>query len=81
MLICADDDWQTEGNPGRTMAKRTARALGRCDLVWPVFPLAGRGKKDTDFNDLHLRAGLHAVRRQIGRAVALVKGVRLAGTR
>jgi putative DNA primase/helicase len=78
LLICADDDWQTEGNPGRAAAKKAAKQLGRCDIVWPVFPPGQRGKKDTDFNDLHLRAGLNAVQRQLGRALSAMRRVRLA---
>lgn len=78
LLICADDDWQTEGNPGRSAAKKVAKELGRCDMVWPVFPPGVRGKKDTDFNDLHVRAGLNVVRRQLGQALAAMRRVRLA---
>lgn len=64
LLICADDDWRTKGNPGRAKAKEAAEAIDRCDLVWPVFG-PDRQTKDTDFNDLHVRAGLNAVARQL----------------
>lgn len=73
LLICADDDWKTFdrrtgrlNNPGRTTAKKVAREVPGCDLVWPVFSLASRGDKDTDFDDLRQREGLHVVRRQLG---------------
>lgn len=65
LLICADDDWQTAGNPGRDKALRAARAVGQCDYVYPVFRRSNRGLKDTDFNDLHARDGLQCVRRQL----------------
>lgn len=72
LLICADDDWKTFDprtgqltNPGRTTAKKVAREVPGCDLVWPVFKASTRQDKDTDFNDLHMREGLHAARRQL----------------
>jgi len=69
LLICADDDWQTEDhdgpNPGRNKAKLAAKTTERCDLVWPVFDAAKRQAKDTDFNDLHLREGLGVVAEQL----------------
>ena len=51
ILICADDDHMTEGNPGITKA---IEAAGRCggDWVPPDFTGLSRGPKDTDFNDL-----------------------------
>ncbi len=71
ILICADDDWLTKGrdgkpnNPGRTAAKAIAREVSGCDIVWPVFCPSTRHAADTDFNDLHARQGLDAVRRQL----------------
>jgi putative DNA primase/helicase len=76
LLICADDDWHTEGNPGRDKARSTAKALGRCDIVWPVFAGIDRGAKDTDFNDLHLRCGLNEVQRQFS---AVLQAMRRSG--
>lgn len=75
LLVCADDDWRTEGNPGRAKAKEAAKALDRCDLVWPVFG-AERAAKDTDFNDLHARAGLNAVARQLRGALQALRRYR-----
>jgi putative DNA primase/helicase len=63
IIIAADDDHATEGNPGLTNATEAARAVGGL-LVVPVFPCT-RGPKDSDFNDLHQRAGLDAVRLQL----------------
>jgi putative DNA primase/helicase len=73
MLICADDDWRTMGNPGRAFAKKTAKFQG-CHIVYPVFPpTCGRGEKDTDFNDLHRLVGLTAVASQVGGAVDMMR--------
>ena len=74
IIVCADDDYLTEGNPGVTKAQQTALTVGG---VWvkPDFVVAGRdireGKKLTDFNDLyvHPEGGLHLVAAQIGEAV------------
>lgn len=60
LVLAADDDWRTEGNPGLSAAKSAALAVGGFVVV-PRFP-AGRQPKDTDFNDLAARAGLGAVR-------------------
>lgn len=74
-LICADDDWLTKDkrtgaltNPGRTAAKKVAREVPGCDFLTPVFG-PERGEKDTDFNDLHVLAGLDAVKRQLGSVI------------
>lgn len=72
ILICADDDAFTEGNPGVTSAGAAALAVGGA-MVAPAFsdPAArqakyeANGHKLTDFNDLHLLEGLHVVRVQI----------------
>jgi len=64
LLVCADDDWMTAGNPGRAKAAKLVKTLPRTHLIYPVWPSA-RGPKDTDFNDLHRTAGLHAVAAQL----------------
>lgn len=72
ILICADDDAFSEGNPGVTAASTAALATG-AEWVAPVFadPAARqaafdtKGAKLTDFNDLHALEGLHAVREQV----------------
>ena len=60
IIIAADDDHMTEGNPGLTKATAAAQAVGGL-LAVPVFP-AGRGDKHTDFNDLHKTGGAEAVK-------------------
>lgn len=70
ILICADDDYLTRirgelTNVGRITARKVAKTVPGCDLLWPVFAPATRGPKDTDFNDLHKAHGLEAVTRQL----------------
>lgn len=67
LILAADDDWKTEGNPGVAKAKEAARAVGG-NLTKPNFG-DQRSDKATDFNDLHQLAGPDAVRAQIEAAV------------
>lgn len=60
IILCADDDYRTEGNPGLTNATEAARSVGGL-LAVPDFGPA-RPEKATDFNDLHQLAGLEVVR-------------------
>jgi putative DNA primase/helicase len=66
ILLCADDDYRTEGNPGVTAAKNAATAVGG-SWISPTFaedrPTERKGP--TDFNDLHQLEGLHVVREQV----------------
>jgi putative DNA primase/helicase len=58
IILAADDDFQTNGNPGITDASKAAREINAL-LAIPVW---GPGRGDgTDFNDLHLAEGLIAV--------------------
>ena len=59
IIVAADDDHQTAGNPGMTKARAAAQAVAGF-LAVPIFP-ADRPDKATDFNDLHQLAGLDAV--------------------
>lgn len=59
LVVCADDDHFTPGNPGRTMAMAAARAVAG-ELAAPIFP-GERPAWATDFNDLHRLHGLSAV--------------------
>ena len=67
LVLAADDDWKTPGNPGLSKAAEAARVVGGWMAV-PTFP-ADRPDKATDFNDLHALAGLEAVRACIDAAV------------
>jgi putative DNA primase/helicase len=64
VLVCADDDFLTEGNPGIKYASTAALAVGGA-WVAPAFAADRGEKKITDFNDLHSLEGLGAVRAQI----------------
>jgi putative DNA primase/helicase len=68
IIIAADDDHLTPGNPGMTKARAAAQAVGGF-LAVPTFP-ADRPDKATDFNDLHQLAGVGAVRGCIEAAAA-----------
>lgn len=75
ILVCADDDYLTPGNPGIAKAQQASMTVGG-SWVAPNFIISGRdirdGKKLTDFNDLHVHreGGLHLVTAQIGEAVS-----------
>jgi putative DNA primase/helicase len=62
IIICGDDDYQTEGNPGITKGKEAAQAVGAV-LVVPKFK--DQKHRGTDFNDVHQVEGLEAVKRII----------------
>lgn len=61
IIIAADDDYLTSGNPGITNAKTAAREVAGLVAV-PDFGNS-RPDKATDFNDLHQMAGADAVKR------------------
>ncbi|RLW63966.1 MAG: DNA primase [gamma proteobacterium symbiont of Stewartia floridana] len=60
LLLCADDDVNTEGNPGITKATEAAKAVGGVVVV-PDFG-DSRPEGATDFNDLHQINGLESVK-------------------
>jgi putative DNA primase/helicase len=66
LIICADDDHRTTGNPG--LAKATAAAHAVDGVVAKPLFVADRGDGDTDFNDLALLGGIDAVRASIEEA-------------
>ncbi len=66
LVICADDDHLTEGNPGLTKATEAARTVGGL-LAIPRFP-ATRKAGDTDFNDLTRLTGPETVAARIEEA-------------
>ena len=74
LIVAADDDHQTEGNPGRTAAAGAAKAVGGF-VVPPMFP-SNRPDKATDFNDLHQLAGggLDAVKVCFAGAIESIAG-------
>jgi putative DNA primase/helicase len=77
IIIAADDDWKTEGNPGMTKALEAALAVGALISV-PIFT-ADRPDAANDFNDLHHFTGLDAVKSSINNStVATVAAVAVA---
>jgi putative DNA primase/helicase len=67
IMICGDDDYKTEGNPGKAKAIEAARSVGGA-VVFPVF-MRERPDDATDFNDLHQAEGWEAVQHLICGAV------------
>lgn len=63
MIVCADDDAGTEGNPGLTKGKDAARAVGAV-LALPEFG-PDRPSGASDFNDMAALSGLDSVRAAI----------------
>ncbi len=68
LIICADDDVATEGNPGITKATEAARSVGGLVAI-PDFG-NDRPQGATDFNDLALELGMQAVESAIANAAA-----------
>jgi putative DNA primase/helicase len=69
LILAADDDWKTEGNPGLAKATEAAKAIGAAVAV-PDFG-ANRPDRATDFNDLHQIAGISAVIQSIKAATTI----------
>ena len=63
IVIAADNDQHTPGNPGLSKARAAAQAIGAA-LVWPEF---AEGEPGSDFNDMAGLHGLDAVRDAIAR--------------
>ncbi|MEO8545232.1 MAG: DUF3987 domain-containing protein [Burkholderiaceae bacterium] len=68
IIVCADDDRHTPGNPGHTQAQEAARRVGG----WVAVPDFGakRPFDATDFNDLHRLRGLSSVLTSLESATA-----------
>jgi putative DNA primase/helicase len=58
LVVMADDDWQTKGNPGLTAAKWIQEHHG-IDYVSPEWGDLPRQPKDSDYNDLLRLRGQH----------------------
>ncbi|MFA7330405.1 MAG: DUF3987 domain-containing protein [Candidatus Delongbacteria bacterium] len=63
LILCADDDCNTAGNPGLTKATEAARAVGGL-LAVPDFA-EPRPDGATDFNDMAAQCGAEAVRQAV----------------
>lgn len=66
IIICGDDDYRTNGNPGRAKATEASRKIGAL-LAMPEFG-ADRPDGATDFNDLAGYKGPQAVKASIAAA-------------
>jgi putative DNA primase/helicase len=75
ITIAADDDKETDGNPGKKKAEEASKNFG-CNVVFPQFPDDFRlinsisekfpnGRKPTDFNDLHNCLGIDELKKQL----------------
>ena len=84
ILVCADDDAFSDGNPGVTSASAAAMEAGGAFVV-PMFAdeparrlaFETKGQKISDFNDLHALEGLHVVRTQLENRITVL-GWRIA---
>ena len=72
IVIGADNDQFTDGNPGVTKG-RAAAALVFGEIVYPQFGDSEMDGKPTDWNDLHCLQGLDAVKEQIERVAGPVR--------
>jgi putative DNA primase/helicase len=70
LIVCADNDQTTEGNPGLSKAQASAEQVGGRVSV-PTFSANDMidGKVSTDFNDYHRLYGLAAVKAAVDAAV------------
>lgn len=62
LVICADNDQFTDGNPGKT---RGTNCAIRFNAKFTLPEFKDLSSKPTDFNDLHVLEGLDKVREQI----------------
>ena len=74
MLVCGDDDTETEArkgkNPGRLKAAEAAAAAALPGApAAAVFPAFAAGQQGTDFNDLAVKAGGQVVQAQVQAAL------------
>ena len=77
LILCADDDTSTPGNPGLTKATEAARSVGGL-LAIPDFGTV-RPADVSDFNDLTARCGAEAVKQAITRALSETEGTKVTG--
>lgn len=66
IIICADDDIKTKGNPGMSSAKLAA-SISNAKIAIPTFG-EDRACNASDFNDMAILSGLEAVKRVIDTA-------------
>jgi phage/plasmid primase-like uncharacterized protein len=71
LVLCADNDQFTEGNPGLEKARAAAKAV-RAAVACPEFSDEVLSDQPTDFNDLAAIAGISAVRQQVNRVFSII---------
>lgn len=69
LVICGDDDRWTDGNPGKRKAEEAAAVVNGF-AIFPLFDGIATDSKPTDFNDLHVLAGLPQLKAQLSNALA-----------
>lgn len=70
VILAADNDQWTDGNPGVRFAQEAAAAVGGQVIVPDVSGITG---KPTDWNDIHTALGIEEVRKRLGIEVATLK--------
>ncbi len=81
IVVCADDDRWTEGNPGLSKARQAALAV-KGKVAAPRFKDVAT--KPSDFNDLYALEGIDAVKQQLQTSTGLIfvkRGDPESGTR
>ncbi|MEO6825680.1 MAG: toprim domain-containing protein [Nitrosospira sp.] len=68
LIICADCDQWTTGNPGLSQARKAALVVG-AKLAVPDFSGCDLAGHPSDFNDLHSLMGLESIRRDLDAAL------------
>lgn len=76
LIVCADNDRHTEGNPGLTAACKIKDAYPGTSLVQIAVPEFSDDEDGSDFNDLAARRGLDAVREAIAETLSKAKATR-----
>ncbi len=62
VVICADNDGATKGNPGMAAAREARDALVKTGIECRIVAPQGAEGESIDFNDAHVKYGLEAVR-------------------
>jgi putative DNA primase/helicase len=75
IIVCADNDVATEGNPGLNKAQECARQVGGMLAVAKFQDQTIDGKTPTDFNDMHRLYGLATVKSAIDEACSIDQNV------
>lgn len=67
VLVCADNDQKTKGNPGIKAAKKVIKSIANASIIYPIFLSADR--QSSDFNDLHVNRGMLILKQQLSTAM------------